>query len=922
MTIPAKGPARSKSRRKKPGRQIGLEALEDRNMLSASAPSSVIDLSGLTVNSSQYSPNDILVQFKPGAISGNSVPTLPGTTAGAQLGLVSGLYEIMLNTGTTVSKALAEYAADPLVQIADPDYAITSSSVPNDPDFNQQWALDNTGQDGGTPGDDIGATHAWTVTTGSSNTVVALMDTGVDYDQEDLYENIWINQAEIPKSRLAPSLGGTNPNGIQDYYHDGYVSWQDLNDPLNIGPGKVMRLDGNPYIDAGDILAPMVLNAQGQDTGYGGWAYPGNTQDGDTAHPNDFIGWNFVDNNNNPLDQNGHGTNVAGIIGAMGNNGVGVTGIDWQVSLMPVQFMGANGTGTISNFILGLNYAVQHGAKISNNSWSGATDDPLLYDAINNARSAGMIFVAAAGNDSTDTDNTPAYPSSFNLSNVVSVAAVDNNNQLASFSNYGANSVDLAAPGVNILSTLPNNTFGTMSGTSMAAPMVTGVLALVWSEHPTWSYQQVINQVLSTVDPVPGLQGKVLTGGVVDAARAVGYNPATAPPTNPPLQVVSSSASGSSPDTFNSITLTFNAAINPDVLNNSNVTLVGPNGKDVALQAFQTVANSGGTQVTIVFPTQTLPGTYTLTVDPSIKSKSGTSLAAKYQNTFGLSSTYQFSSTTPVGIPDVSQTSTSLSVSQSLVIGSVTVAVNMANSIDGKMVLTLQAPDGTQVVLASLAGGGGVGFTNTLFDDEAKTSIQSGQPPFNGTYKPDGSLTSLNGKNALGTWKLFIVDHATNYHVVLTGWSVTITGTGGTTTIASDGSGSDSSATAVPAGAILVVTPLASSQTRGLAPNSRAGANLGAGVVSTLGTPETAAGSPAGGASLQAPAAALPGQAADDVFASLDGIDRLAELRVMMPHASEANQFTDDALTDAAFSDDSTDDPDATDVTTIAWLDP
>jgi subtilisin family serine protease len=367
MTRPASGQRRSTPRRKRAARQLGLEALEDRNLLSSSAPSSVISLSGLALNPGQYSSSDILVEFKSSALIDGKAPALPGTSA-EQLPLVAGLYEVKLANGMSVAQAMTAYTADPAVNVAEPDYSLSSSSVPNNPLFSQQSDLLNTGQGGGTPGDDIGATNAWSVTTGSASTVVAVMDTGIDYDQQDLYENIWINQAEIPKSRLAPSLGGTNPNGIQDYYHDGYVSWQDLNDPRNIGPGKVMDLDGAPFIDASDILAPMVLNSKGQDTGYGGWAYPGNTQDGDTAHPNDFIGWNFVANNNNPLDQNGHGTHVSGIIGAMGNSGVGTAGINWQVSLMDVQFMDSTGSGSIAEFISALDYAVQHGAKISNNS--------------------------------------------------------------------------------------------------------------------------------------------------------------------------------------------------------------------------------------------------------------------------------------------------------------------------------------------------------------------------------------------------------------------------------------------------------------------------------------------------------------------------------------------------------------------------
>jgi subtilisin family serine protease/subtilisin-like proprotein convertase family protein len=881
-----------------------LEVLEDRNLLSSSPAAPVIDLSGLTVNKTQYSSSDILVQFKPGALTSNAYRTLPGTSLGQQVGqgLVANLYEMMLKPGTTVQQALAEYNADPLVAATSVDSELGTSVYPNDPSFNQQWGLQNTGQNSGTPGDDIGVTHAWSVTTGSSSTIVAVMDTGIDYDQQDLYGNIWINQAEIPKSRLAPSLGGTNPNGIQDYYHDGYVSWRDLNDPRNIGPGKVLNLDGDAFIDAGDILAPMVLNAQGQDTGYGGWAYAGNTQDGDTAHPNDFIGWNFVNNNNNPLDQNGHGTHVAGIIGAMGNNGVGVTGVNWQVSLMPVQFLNANGSGSISAFISGLSYALQHGAKISNNSWSGATSDPLLLQAITNAQANGMIFVAAAGNGGTDNDTSPAYPSSFNLNNIVSVAAVDNNFQLASFSNYGAHSVSLAAPGVNILSTLPNNTYGTLSGTSMATPMVTGVIALVWSEHPTWNYLQVINQVLSTVDPVPGLQGKVATGGVLDAARAVGYTPAL--PTTPAvLTIESATASGPTNTSLNAILLTFNAPVDPTTLNNTNIALLSPSGQRITIQTIQAIAGSNNTQIILSFATQAASGSYTLLVGAGISSTSGAALPSTYQNTFQLSSVYQVASSAPVGIPDVSQTTTSLSFSPSVVIGKVTVAVNMVNSIDGKIALSLIAPDGTVVPLSTLQGGSGTSFISTVFDDAASTPIGQGTAPFTGSYQPTSPLSALIGKNAQGTWKLNVVDHGTNYYVTLTSWSLTIT----------PGSSSSSARTASIASAAPSATALASALAvnattfNDVAQESLIASSIAEPSASVSGTRQAPV------SSSTTPSAT---HAADQVFAAFDEVDRLAEERLLIPHFRAPSTSED-----VAFEDYGGDDADEVDLVAIALLD-
>src|SRR5579885_1633287 len=170
---------------------------------------------------------------------------------------------------------------------------LTVAQVPNDTRFSEQWGLLNTGQAGGKAGDDIHAPQAWDVTKGSRKVVVSVMDTGIDYNHPDLYQNIWLNQAEIPLSRKA---------NLIDVDGDGLITFADLNDSRNQGAFKITDVNGDGRIDAADVLAPMVRDVNGNDTGQGGWAFPGNTLDGDTAHPNDFIGWNFVNNTNNPFD--------------------------------------------------------------------------------------------------------------------------------------------------------------------------------------------------------------------------------------------------------------------------------------------------------------------------------------------------------------------------------------------------------------------------------------------------------------------------------------------------------------------------------------------------------------------------------------------------------------------------------------------
>src|SRR5262249_10220679 len=199
---------------------------------------------------------------------------------------------------------------------------------------------------------------------------------------------------------------------------------------INQGPGKITDITGHGHIDASDILAPMQLDANGNDTGLGGWAFPGNTLDGDTAHPNDFIGWNFVNNTNDPLDDNGHGTHTAGTIAEMGNNALGGTGVNRQGGIMGWKFRNKMGTRNRTAATAAVNYPVRHGPRVSNNSWGGGGFDTLLFNAINAARTTdfgggkiGQVFVAAAGNNGTNNDNTHFYPASYNLANVLPVAA-------------------------------------------------------------------------------------------------------------------------------------------------------------------------------------------------------------------------------------------------------------------------------------------------------------------------------------------------------------------------------------------------------------------------------------------------------------------------------------------------------------------
>jgi subtilisin family serine protease len=239
------------------------------------------------------------------------------------------------------------------------------------------------------------------------------------------------------------------------------------------------------------------------------------------GYVDDWRGWDFINNDNNPFDDNGHGTHVAGTIGAVGNNKIGVAGVSWNVRLMPLKFIGADGTGDVADAVRALHYATAMGARVSNNSWGGDEYSQALSDAIAEADAHGSVFVAAAGNESSDNDASPRYPSGYDLPNVISVAASDSNDRLAYFSNYGPATVDLAAPGQSIYSTWPGNSYRSESGTSMAAPHVTGTVALALAAHPDADGAALKALVLRTVAHPAGLVGTTATGGRLDAGAAL-----------------------------------------------------------------------------------------------------------------------------------------------------------------------------------------------------------------------------------------------------------------------------------------------------------------------------------------------------------------------------------------------------------------
>jgi len=332
--------------------------------------------------------------------------------------------EVELEPGQTIEEVVTAYNNDPVVEYAELNYIVSIDLPPNDPLYPIQWPLNNTGQiypesgkynhPPGTPDCDIDAPEAWDIYTGSSEVIVAVVDTGVDYNHRDLQTNMW-----------------TNASG--------------------------------------------------------------------------HYGYDFVNNDSDPIDDHGHGTHCSGIIAAEGNNGLDITGVCWNAKIMALKFLDSVGSGWTSDAVNAFYYAIENGADVTSNSWGGGEYSQFMQDAIDYAYSQGVVMVASAGNNG---NNSPYYPSYYN--HMISVAATDSNDQKASFSTYG-DWVDIAAPGVDVLSLRANGTsMGTTydnyttvaSGTSMACPHVAGAYALLISINPFLTSDEVYEILTDTVDPI------------------------------------------------------------------------------------------------------------------------------------------------------------------------------------------------------------------------------------------------------------------------------------------------------------------------------------------------------------------------------------------------------------------------------------
>ena len=416
----------------------------------------------------KYKPGEILVEFKPD-VTDTQIQSLAQAYGAIAVESLVPLQQpsplsqwrvLKFNPQTDLLQTRTSLAQDIRVEALEFNYVLSINGVPNDTGFNQLWGLNNTGQ------------------------VVAMTPGTPDADIDA--PEAW----EIQKGSKN-AIVAVIDTGV-DYTHQDLATniWKNLGEIANDGIDN----DGNDYVD-------------------------------------DVFGYDFTSKDNNPRDDYGHGTHVAGTIGAVGNNNLGVVGVSQNVSIMPLKVNQPFTLGiSVDAVVEAIMYATKMGAKVINASFGGSfnSNDPksiersnALFQAISHANNAGVLFIASAGNNGGNNDITQVYPANYDLPNVISVAATDNNDLRSGFSNYGAKTVDLAAPGDKIYSTLPNNQYDYYSGTSMAAPHVAGTAALLLAQNPSLTAVQLKNILLSTTDPVSSMQGISVTGGRLNAHKAL-----------------------------------------------------------------------------------------------------------------------------------------------------------------------------------------------------------------------------------------------------------------------------------------------------------------------------------------------------------------------------------------------------------------
>ncbi len=339
---------------------------------------------------------------------------------------------------------------------------------------------------------------------------------------------IYHTQQLIPNDPRFPELWGMHntgqSGGLVEFDIDAPDAWESHTDAPAVVIGS---------IDTG-------VDRDHEDLNVNIWRNPGEVagngvDDDGNGYVDDVYGYDFVNNDPDPRDDHDHGSHTMGTAAAAGNNGIGVTGVTWSAQIMSVKVCNAFGSCPSSAIIQGIDYSTENGADVTNNSYGGGGFSQAMKDAIERANQAGILFVAAAGNNGNNNDAFPFYPASYDNENIIAVASVDRFGQKSSFSNYGATTVDLGAPGSSILSTARNNTYKTFSGTSMATPHVAGAVAYLMGFNPTLGHLDYKQIILDSVEPTEALQGITVTGGTLNLKQALDLTPPLdIPPENEP----------------------------------------------------------------------------------------------------------------------------------------------------------------------------------------------------------------------------------------------------------------------------------------------------------------------------------------------------------------------------------------------------
>ncbi len=406
----------------------------------------------------EYEPGEVIVRIKGGFGLEDSFTEKYGAAVIHEFDIPDNIFknfdgemlQLKLPHGMSVEQAVAAMSKDAQVEYVVPNniYHLeeTPQNVPNDLQTGL-WGLNNTGQDGGVADADIDAPEAWVHHTGRNQAngapIIAVIDTGIDYNHPDLAGNMWTNPGEIPG------------DGIDN--------------------------DGNGVID-------------------------------------DVHGYNAHADNGDPMDGHSHGTHCSGTIAAKGNNDAGVVGVNWDANLMAVKIFSDAGSTSAAAIVRGIMYATANGARITSNSWGGGAPNEAIQDAF---RQSPALHMMAAGNSGTDNDSRPHYPSSYDLPNNIAVAASDRTDHLASFSCYGKESVDLAAPGKDILSTINGGGYASYSGTSMATPHVAGAAALIASAYPDATNEEIKSRLFGGADRKPQFADTLATGARLNINNAL-----------------------------------------------------------------------------------------------------------------------------------------------------------------------------------------------------------------------------------------------------------------------------------------------------------------------------------------------------------------------------------------------------------------